>query len=58
MALRHDSIHLVFSSLEIQRRFMQTRVYCKLFHSAEKETSRKPLKVAAIKEVFPKCAYH
>ena len=58
MALRHGSIYLVFSSPEMQRRFMQTKVYYKLFHSAEKETSHKPLKVAAIKEVFPKCAYH
>ena len=28
------------------------------FHSVLKEASLKPLKEAAVKEVFPKCVYH
>ena len=49
------SIYLVFSSQERQRRLIQTKVYYKLFCSIWKETSHKPLKVAAAKKIFPKC---
>ena len=48
---------MVFSSLEMQIRLIQTKVYYTLFHSVWKETSHKPLKVAAAKEVFPKSVY-
>ena len=49
------SIYLVFSSQERQRRLIQTKVYYKLFYSVWKQTSHKPLKVAAAKKVFHKC---
>ena len=49
------SIYLVFSSQERQRRLIQTKVYYKLFYSIWKETSHKPLNIAAAKKVFPKC---
>ena len=42
-------IYLVFSSLE---ELMQTKVYFKLFYSVWKETSQKPLKVAAATTFF------
>ena len=42
-------IYLVFSSLE---ELMQTKVYFKLFYSVWKETSQKPLKVAAATTSF------
>ena len=48
-----NSIFLVFSSRETQRRLMQTKVYYKLFYSVSKEASHKPLKVAAAKKSFP-----
>ena len=41
-----NGIYLVFSSLEKQRRLIQTKVYYK-------ETPKKPLKVAAEKKVIP-----
>ena len=42
-------IYLVFSSLE---ELMQTKVYFKLFYSVWKQTSQKPLKVAAATTSF------
>ena len=45
-----NSIYLVFSSLEIQRSLIQSKLYYKLFHSVCKETSHKPFKVAAVKK--------
>ena len=48
-----NSIYLVFSSLEMQRRLIQTnKVSYKRFYSVRKETSHKPLKVAAPKKSF------
>ena len=46
-------MYLVFSSRERQRKPIQTKVHCKLFYSAWKETSHKSLKVAAAKKFFP-----
>ena len=46
-------MYLVFFSLEIQRRLVQIKVYYKLCYSVWKETSHKPLKVAAATESFP-----
>ena len=48
-----NSILLILSSLEIQRRLLQFKTYYKLFYSVWKETSHKPLKVAAAKKYFP-----
>ena len=50
-----NSIYMIFekNSLEMQRRLIQTKAYYKLFCSVWKETSRKPLKVAAAKKSFP-----
>ena len=45
-----NSIYLVFSSLEIQRSLIQSKLYYKLFHSVCEETSHKPFKVAAVKK--------
>ena len=45
---------MIFSSLKMQRRLTQTKVYYKHFYSAWKETSHKPLKVAATKKSFSK----
>ena len=42
-------IYLVFSSLEMQRRLILTKLYYKFF----KETSHKPSKVAATENFFP-----
>ena len=47
------SIYLVFSSRERQTRPIQTKVYYKNFYSVWKETSHKPLIVAAAKKSFP-----
>ena len=47
-----NRIYLVFSSLEMQRRFMQTKWYYKLFYYVWTETSHKTLKVAAAKYSF------
>ena len=47
------SIYLVFSSLEIKRRHIQTKVYYQLFYSVWKEASYKPWKVALAKKSFP-----
>ena len=44
---------MVFSSQEMQRRLIQTKVYYKLCYSVSKEASHKPLKVAAAKKSFP-----
>ena len=46
------SFYLVFSSLEMQRRLIQTKVYYKLFYSVRKEKSHKLLKVATAKNSF------
>ena len=47
----HKQYLLVLSSREMQRiRLTQTKVYYKLVHYVWKETSHKPLKVAAAKE--------
>ena len=43
-------IYLVFSSLEMQRRLIQTEEYYKLFYSVRKEASHKHLKVAAARK--------
>ena len=48
-----NSDYLVLSSLEIQRRLMQTKLYCTFFCSVLKKASHKPSKVAATKSVFP-----
>ena len=40
-------IYLVVSSLEMQRRLIQTKVHYKIFYSISKETTHKPSKVAA-----------
>ena len=45
-------IYLAFSSLGMQRRIMQTKVYHKRFYSVIKETPLNPLKVAAAKKYF------
>ena len=47
------SMFLVFFSLEMQRRLVQTKVHYKLWQFAWKETSHKLLKVAAAKKSFP-----
>ena len=47
------SKYLVFFSLEMQRRLVQTKVYYKLCYSVSKETSHKPFKVAAAENSFP-----
>ena len=44
-----NSIFLVFSSLEMQRRLIQAKVRLKFFYSVSKETTHKPLEVAAAK---------
>ena len=46
-------IYLGFSSLGMQRRIMQTKIYHKSFYSVIKETLLNPLKVAAAKKYFP-----
>ena len=46
-------IYLVYSSRERQRGLTQTKVYYKPFYFVWKETSHKPLKVAAEKKSFP-----
>ena len=45
---------LNFSSREMQRRLIQTKVYYNLFYSVSKEASHKPLKVAGAKKSFPR----
>ena len=42
---------MVFSSLEMQRRLIWTKLYYKLLYSVWNETSHKPLKVAAAKNL-------
>ena len=51
--LSKTKIYLVFFSLEMQRRLMQTKVYYKLCYSVWKETSHKPLKSSRRKKSFP-----
>ena len=48
-----SSIYLIFSYLEIQKRLIQTKAYYKLSYSFWKETSHKPLTVAAAETSFP-----
>ena len=48
--LLKNIINLVFSSLEIQRRLIQTKSYYTFFYSVWKETSYKFSKVAAAKK--------
>ena len=43
---------MVFSSEEIEKRPIQTKVYYKLFYSVGKETTHKPSKVATAKNLF------
>ena len=50
-----SSIYLVFSSLEMQRRIIQTKKYCNFFYSVQKAATRKSPKVAAIKTFSPVC---
>ena len=49
---------LIFSSREMQRRLIQTKVCYNLFYSVSKEANKKdcsiPLKVAAAKKSFPR----
>lgn len=40
---------MIFFSLQMQRRFIQSKLYYKFFYSAWKETSHKPLKLAVAK---------
>ena len=47
-----SSIHFVFFPLEMQGRLKQTKVYHTLFYFVRKETTQKPLKVAAAKTLF------
>ena len=47
-----NNIYLIFSSLEMQERLIQTKVYYQLFYSVWKEKSHKSLKVAAAKKSF------
>ena len=46
-----ESIYLVFSLLEMQRRLTQTKLCHKLFYFVWKETSHKPLKAEALQSV-------
>ena len=48
-----NGINSIFSYFEIQRRLIQTKANCKIFYSVWKETSQRPLKVAAAKKSFP-----
>ena len=45
-----NNIYLVFFSLEVQRRLIQTRLYQKSFYSDLKETNHKPSKVSPRKK--------
>ena len=45
-------MYLVFSSLEMQRRVIQIKVYYQLFYSVWKEMCYKPWKVATAKKPF------
>ena len=47
-----NSIYMVFSSLEMQRRLVITKVYYKPFYSVWKRMPHKSLKVAAAKKSF------
>ena len=47
-----NSIYLLFLPLEMQRKLKQAKVYHSLFHFVWKETTHKPLKVAAPKTLF------
>ena len=49
-----NDIYSISSYLEIQRRLIQTKANCKIFYSVWKETSHRPLKVAAAKKSFPR----
>lgn len=49
-----NNTYLVLRSLEMQSRLAQTKVYY-FFYCVWKETTRKPLKVAAAKYIFPEC---
>ena len=48
----HISVHLVLSSLKIQRRVIPTKYTASFFHSVWKETSPKPWKVPTAKVSF------
>ena len=50
-----SSIYLVFFPLEMQGTLIQTKVYHTFFHFVWKETTHKPLKVAAAKPFSPVC---
>ena len=52
--LSMNSMSLIFSSREMQRRLIQTKVCYNLFYSVSKEAFHKPLKVAAAKKSFPR----
>ena len=47
-----SSIYLVFLTLEMQRKLKQTKVHHTFFYFVGKETTHKPLKVAAVKTLF------
>ena len=48
-----NSVYLVFSSLIMQRRLMQTKLYQKVFYFVWEEASQKLLKLADAEEFFP-----
>ena len=52
-----SSIFLVFSSLEMQRRLIQTKVYYKLFYCLKRNVSQ-TFKSSSCKEVFLRCVHH
>ena len=47
--------NFLLSSLEMKRRFVQTKVYYKFFYSVLKETTHKPLKVTTAQKMFVQC---
>ena len=48
-----NNVYLVFSSLELERILIQTKVYFKFFYFVWKETAHEPSKVATGKNSFP-----
>ena len=47
-----NNIYLVFSSLKMQKRIVQTKVYHRFFHSVCKEKTHKPSNAVAAKNLF------
>ena len=50
-SLLRNSICMVLSFLEMQRRLIQTKVHYAIFYSVSKETTQKPSKVATAENV-------